>query len=140
MNATGDSEKWVSIAIGGEAEWRALCQAMGRAELADDPRFKTAELRKRNEAVLDQIITNWTKERDRWETTGVLQNAGIAAFPSMSSKDLAEDPHLRARGWSNSSILKWAGGSMLVFRGRCPKPLATSKLQHRYSAPILTRC
>ena len=69
MNATGDSEKWVSIAIGGEAEWRALCQAMGRAELADDPRFKTAELRKRNEAILDEIITNWTKERDRWDTT-----------------------------------------------------------------------
>jgi crotonobetainyl-CoA:carnitine CoA-transferase CaiB-like acyl-CoA transferase len=97
--AAGDSEKWVSIAVGSEVEWRALCQAMGNAKLADDSRFRTAALRKRNETVLDDIITNWTKERDRWETTRALQNAGIAAFPSMSGKDLTDDPHLRERGY-----------------------------------------
>jgi crotonobetainyl-CoA:carnitine CoA-transferase CaiB-like acyl-CoA transferase len=97
--AAGDSEKWVSIAVGSEGEWRALCQVMGKGTLADDPRFKTAALRKRNETVLDEIITNWTKERDRWDTTEVLQNAGIAAFPSMSNKDLTDDLHLRARGY-----------------------------------------
>ena len=97
--AAGDSEKWVSIAIGSEAEWRALCQVMGKGELADDLRFKTAALRKRNESVLDEIITSWTKEQDRWDTTRVLQSAGLAAFPSMSNKDLTDDPHLRARDY-----------------------------------------
>ena len=97
--AAGDSEKWVSIAVGTEAEWRALCQAMGKPELANDPRFKTAALRKRNEASLDQAITSWTSERDRWEVTRLLQDAGVAAFPSMSNKDLTEDPHLQARGY-----------------------------------------
>jgi hypothetical protein len=61
---------------------------MGKPELADDPRFKTAALRKRNEAALDQAITSWTSERDRWEMTRLLQDAGVAAFPSMSNKDL----------------------------------------------------
>ncbi|MBI3304066.1 MAG: CoA transferase [Deltaproteobacteria bacterium] len=28
-----------------------------------------------------------------------MQAAGVAAFPSMSSKDLAEDPHLNERGF-----------------------------------------
>jgi benzylsuccinate CoA-transferase BbsF subunit len=97
--AAGDSEQWVSIAIGNEFEWRALCQAMGKTALADDPRFKSAALRKRNETALDEIITNWTKERDRWDTTAVLQRAGVAAFPSMSNKDLTDDPHLNARGY-----------------------------------------
>jgi benzylsuccinate CoA-transferase BbsF subunit len=97
--AAGDSEKWVSIAVGTETEWRALCQAMGKPELADDPRFKTAALRKRNEAALDQAITSWTSERDRWEMTRLLQDAGVAAFPSMSNKDLTDDPHLQARNY-----------------------------------------
>jgi benzylsuccinate CoA-transferase BbsF subunit len=97
--AAGDAEKWVSIAVGTEAEWHALCRAIGKAELAVDPRFGTAAQRKLNEAALDDIITEWSKGRDRWETTRILQAAGVAAFPSMSAKDLAEDRHLRERGY-----------------------------------------
>jgi crotonobetainyl-CoA:carnitine CoA-transferase CaiB-like acyl-CoA transferase len=96
--AAGDSEKWVSIAVGSEIEWRALCQAMGKPDLVDDPRFKTATLRKRNEVLLDHTITTWTSERDRWDVIRLLQNAGVAAFPSMSNKDLTDDAHLQARG------------------------------------------
>jgi len=88
-----------SIPVGTEAEWRALCGAIGQPQLADDARFKTAELRKKNEAALDRIITSWTSERDRWDATRVLQAVGVAAFPSMSNKDLAEDPHFAKRGY-----------------------------------------
>jgi benzylsuccinate CoA-transferase BbsF subunit len=97
--AAGDDEKWVSIAVGSEAEWRAFCGAIGQPKLADDARFKTAELRKQNETALDQIVTEWTSTRDRWEITRTLQAAGVAAFPSMGNKDLAEDPHLAERGY-----------------------------------------
>ena len=48
---------------------------------------------------LDAIITAWTQPRDRWEITAMLQAAGVAAIPTMSSKDLAEDPHLAQRGF-----------------------------------------
>ena len=97
--AAGDSERWVSIAVGNEAEWRSVCRAIGQPELANDPRFASAELRKRNEPQLDSIITEWTSQRDRWEITKLLQNAGVAAFPSMSSKDLTDDLHLKERGY-----------------------------------------
>src|SRR5207244_2146866 len=79
--AKGDDDKWVSIAAGSEKEWRALCEVMGKPSLADDPRFATAAKRKENEAALDDTITAWTRERDRWEITEVLQKAGVAAFP-----------------------------------------------------------
>jgi len=90
---------WVTIAVGSESEWRALCAAIGQPSLADDPRFRSAQLRKRNEDQLDAIITAWTQPRDRWEITALLQAAGVAAIPTMSSKDLAEDPHLAQRGF-----------------------------------------
>ena len=95
----GDDDKWVAIAVGTEEEWRALCQAIGKPELASDPRFATAAGRKANEDALEELISSWTQERDRWEVTEVLQKAGVAAFPSMSNKDLATSPHLQARGY-----------------------------------------
>ena len=36
----GDAEEWVTIAVGSEQEWRALCEVMGQPALADDPRFQ----------------------------------------------------------------------------------------------------
>ena len=76
-----------------------MCQALGQPELAEDPRFRTAELRKRNEAALDAVITEWTHTRERWEITETLQRAGVAAFPTLNNQDVANDSHLLARGF-----------------------------------------
>ena len=97
--ALGDEEQWVTIAAPTETEWRRLCEAIGRPGLADDPRFRTAELRKRNEAALDPIISEWTRARERWEITEILQHAGVAAFPTLNNRDVAADSHMRARGF-----------------------------------------
>jgi len=97
--AAGDADKWVSIAVGSEDEWRAMCSAIGQPRLVDDPRFAGAASRKANEDALDAIITEWTKTRDRWDITRTLQAVGVAAFPSLSNKDLASDPHMRERGF-----------------------------------------
>lgn len=92
-------DEWVSIACGTDGEWWALCQTIGRPELADGARFQTAAARKANEDALEELLTAWTQDQDKWEVTKTLQAARVAAFPSMSSKDLAEDPHLNARGF-----------------------------------------
>jgi len=99
FKAKGDDDKWVTIACGNETEWQALCKAMGKPELAADKRFADVTARKANEDALEEIISAWTKERDRWEITEALQKVGIAAFPSMSNKDLATNPHLQSRGY-----------------------------------------
>jgi crotonobetainyl-CoA:carnitine CoA-transferase CaiB-like acyl-CoA transferase len=92
-------DAWVAIACGAEEEWRALCQILGQPQLADDPRFRTVSDRKAHEDELEQFITAWTTQHDRWEITHKLQAVGVAAFPSMSSKDLVEDAHLNGRGF-----------------------------------------
>jgi crotonobetainyl-CoA:carnitine CoA-transferase CaiB-like acyl-CoA transferase len=95
----GDAEEWLTIAVGTEAEWRALCLAIGQSELTHDPRFLSAVLRKQHEDELDAIITRWTSERDRWDAAELLQRAGVAAMPTLTNKDLALDGHLRERGF-----------------------------------------
>ena len=92
-------DEWVTIACGTEEEWQALCTAIGEPQLANDPRFHAAKDRKAHEDELEKLITAWTEQRNKWDVTRDLQAAGVAAFPSMNSKDLAEDRHLNERGF-----------------------------------------
>ncbi|HEY2105230.1 MAG TPA: CoA transferase, partial [Candidatus Binataceae bacterium] len=97
--ASGDAESWVTIAAGTEEEWRALCEVMGQPSMVLDPRFGTAAARKENEDELDRVISAWTSARDRWDITERLQRTGVAAFPTFTNKDVAEDRHMRERGF-----------------------------------------
>jgi crotonobetainyl-CoA:carnitine CoA-transferase CaiB-like acyl-CoA transferase len=92
----GDDD-WVAIAATNEREWQALCHTIEQPELAEDPRFREAPARKANEAALDQVIGAWCATRERWTITRTLATAGVPAFPSMSMRDLLQDPHLIAR-------------------------------------------
>jgi len=91
-------DHWLSIACATEGEWRSLCEVID-PELAQDPRFATAPDRKQHEEALDARISAWSRGQERWQATRTLQAAGVAAFPSMSARDLVEDPHLKERGF-----------------------------------------
>ena len=93
----GDDE-WVSIACTGDPEWLKLAALIDPA-LADDDRFLTLETRKRNEDALEEIVSRWTAGKDRWEVTWLLQAQGVAAFPSFTTEDIVQDPHLNSRGF-----------------------------------------
>ncbi len=88
-------DKWISIAVATQSEWVSLCNAMSKSDLIDDPRFVDMNDRKINEEMLDGIIADWTKNLDAYEAMTLLQNAGVAATPSLSSEDLFTDPHLK---------------------------------------------
>ncbi len=88
-------DRWCAIAAASDGEWRVLCRAMGRPELADDTRFLTNELRKANEDELDVTISAWTKTRDAWQVMHTLQGAGIAASVVEDLEDMCvRDPWL----------------------------------------------
>ncbi len=90
-------DQWVSIACGSDDEWRALCGAMGKPELADDARFRTLAGRKADEDALEAIVQEWTSTLEPSDVTEKLQGAGVAAFPPMANYMLDGDPHLAAR-------------------------------------------
>jgi benzylsuccinate CoA-transferase BbsF subunit len=91
-------DKWVSIAIAADDEWQAFCQAIGRPEWISDKRFADAKSRWQNQSDLDSLISQWTINHTHYEATQILQDAGVAAFPSMSREELSNDPHLIERG------------------------------------------
>ncbi|MBI2886391.1 MAG: CoA transferase [Chloroflexi bacterium] len=90
-------DSWVSIAVYADEEWSALCAAMGRPDLLEDPRFRDQLNRWRHQGALEQQISAWTRTYSDIEVMRLLQQAGVAAMPSFSSKGLSEDLHLQQR-------------------------------------------
>ena len=90
------NDDWVAICCVTETEWAALARVSG-IDPADE-RFAAAADRKANETELDKLLGAWTRERDQWDVTELLQAAGVPAFPSLSSRSLEANPHLADRG------------------------------------------
>ncbi|MDA1003392.1 MAG: CoA transferase [Chloroflexi bacterium] len=89
------ADRWCVIAVGSDDEWRLLCEAMARMDLATDPRFATFEARKRHEDALDDEIGAWTASRDPWQVMHVLQAFDVAAGVVEDLADMVvRDPHL----------------------------------------------
>ena len=77
----------------------ALCQAMGRAELSEDPRFATNRGRVENAAELKPEIAAWTTQHDKYEIAEKLEAAGVPGGPVLDTAELINDPHLVERGF-----------------------------------------
>jgi crotonobetainyl-CoA:carnitine CoA-transferase CaiB-like acyl-CoA transferase len=93
-------DRWIAIAVTSDDAWRALCAVMGRADLAADPRFATADGRKAHEDLIDAAVDAWTRERDAHALMDELQARGVAAGVVQDARDLVDgDAHLRARGY-----------------------------------------
>jgi crotonobetainyl-CoA:carnitine CoA-transferase CaiB-like acyl-CoA transferase len=94
--AAGD-DRWVAIACRTDEHWRALCSVMQAPELSNDARFKSFELRQRNQAALDPIIGEWSKRSESLETERKLQAAGVPAHAVQTPDDMWKDPQLQHR-------------------------------------------
>jgi crotonobetainyl-CoA:carnitine CoA-transferase CaiB-like acyl-CoA transferase len=98
FRSQGD-DRWVSIAVRNDDEWRTLCTIMGKPALASDIRFATLAARKENEDALEALVTAWTQTRSAEEATQQLQAAGIPSYPALNGRDLLANPQAEARGF-----------------------------------------
>lgn len=78
---SGEEDRWVAVACRDDADWRALCGAIGRGDLA--ARDDLATLAGRQAAVeeVESAVAEWTRGRDQWEAAEALTAAGVPASP-----------------------------------------------------------
>jgi crotonobetainyl-CoA:carnitine CoA-transferase CaiB-like acyl-CoA transferase len=88
---------FIHIATVGEPVWRRLAAAIGRPELTEDARFKTAPDRAVHEGALERIITAWTTAHDLADIERILQMADVPATRIYTVADIFRDPHFAAR-------------------------------------------
>lgn len=90
--------KFVIIGGNGDSIYKRLMNAMGRPDLADDPRMANNAGRVQHEKELDAAISAWTSSFTSQEVLGVLEKADVPSGPIYSVVDMMKDPHFRARG------------------------------------------
>jgi len=92
-----DEDAWLAVACRDDADWRALCGAVGGG-LAGLPGL-ALEARKAREDEIDAALETWTRARERDGATDVLLAAGVPAGSVNATPDLTGDPQVRARGF-----------------------------------------
>ena len=88
---------YISICAPQEAFAKALFEAMGRADLIDDPRFATRDARVENVRELDAIIGDFTGRYTNAEAVMILEKAGVPAAPVRNPDEAVRDPRVLAR-------------------------------------------
>lgn len=102
------SDGWVVIGAVGLAVFSRVCRAIGLDP--EDEKWKTAstDLNGIEGIEFDALLRGWVAERTVAEVVGTLNEAQVACSPIMDSKDMAEDPHYKARSvhteWEDKQV------------------------------------
>jgi crotonobetainyl-CoA:carnitine CoA-transferase CaiB-like acyl-CoA transferase len=86
------------IAGGNDEIWCRLCRAVGRLDLADDPRFRTNKDRIEHYDILRAELERALKVRTRAEWIRDLTAAGVPCGSVREIDEVLADPQLAARG------------------------------------------
>ena len=91
---------YVAIAAPMAEEFKGLCTAIERPELADEPRLKDhrTRLQDENARVLLEIIGKWARTRKADEIVQLASRHGFAATRILSARDIVDDESFRERG------------------------------------------
>jgi len=89
-------DRWIAIAVGDDAQWKALCQALDWSPSGGD--LDTAAARRARAELLDAELARRTAGRSGPELEARLHAAGVPAALVLNGEDVARDPQLAARG------------------------------------------
>jgi formyl-CoA transferase len=118
-NAYPCADGWVLIAGNGDSIFKRLMNAIGRADLGVDAALAGNAGRVARVTEIDAAIGAWTSPRSVVEVLEVLNAAAVPAGRIYTAKDIAEDPHYRARSMIQS--VTTADGLTLDVPGIVPK-------------------
>jgi crotonobetainyl-CoA:carnitine CoA-transferase CaiB-like acyl-CoA transferase len=89
------NDRWVAIVCRDDDDFRNLCAAMNRDDLAADARFASAARRLEYRDELDALVAQWTRglEAETLQTT--LQARRVPAHQLQNSTEIYRDPQMR---------------------------------------------
>jgi crotonobetainyl-CoA:carnitine CoA-transferase CaiB-like acyl-CoA transferase len=124
------------VAIGGNSDaiFKRLMQAIGRPELAEDPRYETNADRTEHAGELDELIEGWTRQHTSEEVFRILEEAGVPVGPIYSVTDIMEDPQYQAREMFVEAEVEGIGPVKMP--GLAPKLSETPGAVEWYGGPL----
>lgn len=126
--------KYALIAGNGDAIFKRLMKAIGRADVAEVPEFAENDGRAQSAAYIDSVIADWAITKPLDEVLAILHEAQVPAGRVYDIADIVADPHYQARNMILDDTL--ADGTPIKVPGIVPKLSATPGAIHS-KAPTL---
>jgi crotonobetainyl-CoA:carnitine CoA-transferase CaiB-like acyl-CoA transferase len=92
-------DRWVAVTVLTDTQWTALCEAIGRPDLAADRSLATAAGRLARAGDIDAAVAAWAGAQDNAAAARILQQAGVPAAPVLSGQGMHDDQQLAALGF-----------------------------------------
>lgn len=90
------ADGWIAITLVNEAQYRGICRAVERPDLADDPRFDTVAGRKENLGELRRLLDDVLATRTTAEWVERFEQEGALASAIATYGDWLDDPQTLA--------------------------------------------
>ena len=90
--------RFIAISASMQTMAERLFRAIGRADMIDDPRFRTNTDRLRNADACDEPVAAFIAARTLEENLAVFNAAEVTAAPVYEIDQFMDDPHVAARG------------------------------------------
>lgn len=91
-------DRWMTVAVGNDRQFRQLCRIVGKEELADDPRFATNPQRVAHRDELIPLLQSVFETRDAEEWLAAMTEAGIPCGPINTLDRVFSHPQILHRG------------------------------------------
>lgn len=88
------SDGYLNIQAGAEPDYRRLCDALGKPELKEDPRFATRQDRVAHQDVLIPLLEATISQRTTRELSEALIANGVVASPIYRANEMLADPQI----------------------------------------------
>jgi crotonobetainyl-CoA:carnitine CoA-transferase CaiB-like acyl-CoA transferase len=124
----------IIVAVGNDSQWKRLCSAMERQDLALDARYQTTTGRLVNRDTLIPEIRNVmeTKSSDEWLQR--LEANGVPSGPINDYQQVFDDPQVKHRGLWEHIALPEGGATPTI---ASPLRLSETPVAYRSAAPTL---
>ncbi len=118
-----------------DQNWSQVCQAMGRPELATDPRFASNAERSRRQEEVYRLVQNWVMACPSIaDALGRLEAAGVPCARVQTIREAVNDPQIAARGMIVEMEHPLAGKARLP---NLPFHFSKADVSPRRPAPLL---
>jgi len=96
-------DEWCVVTIRGDADWQALCQVIGREDLATDPALAGAHGRAGQRIRVENALCAWLAALSPVDAMHHLQAAGVPAGAMLRVSELPGFSYYRERGFFRSA-------------------------------------
>jgi len=98
MGVLNTADGYINIGVGGDGQWRALCKALERPNLAASPDYETMADRFRNRSKLMELLNSIFQSHTSAEWLERLEAVGVPAGPIYKMDEVFADPQVRHLG------------------------------------------